>query len=346
VSLIDLTGQVFGRLTVIGRAPTSASGDTRWHCRCECGNETTGRAGHLRRGASQSCGCMVREAARRRLVDLRGQVFGRLTVVERAENSAGGQTRWHCRCECGASTVVQGSSLRDSQSRSCGCLQRELTSERHLADLRGQRFGRLTVIERAGAGRVRWHCKCECGGDTTVSADGLRGGHTASCGCLRAEVAAELHFIHGHARVGGESATYRTWRAMLERTTNPGAQYYHLYGGRGITVDPRWEDFAEFLTDMGERPAGTTLDRVDNSRGYSADNCRWATAAEQAQNSRTAKLNWASVGEIRWLYAAGGITQRELSVMYGVSETTIRNVVNGRTWIDVPVPAAGAQAAA
>ena len=97
------------------------------------------------------------------------------------------------------------------------------------------------------------------------------------------------HKIHGHRSLnGGKSPTYYSWSKMRERCLNPNHVHYDDYGGRGITVCKRWGSFPAFLADMGERPEGTSLDRIDVSRGYSPDNCRWATPEIQARNKRRA----------------------------------------------------------
>lgn len=132
-----------------------------------------------------------------------------------------------------------------------------------------------------------WHCRCDCGTAKTVRADHLRAGLIASCGCIRAEINVARNIArtkHGHAKNWTCSPTYRTWQSMLTRCFNPNADNYDRYGDRGITVCDRWLMFENFLTDMGERPKGTTINRVANDGDYEPDNCRWATKMEQENN--------------------------------------------------------------
>lgn len=129
---IDLTGQTFGRLTVLNYHGINDKGVHMWNCHCECGNEKVVRGDALRYGITRSCGCLAHEAhvaagkklkgTSPRFIDLTGQTFGYLTVLERGENNPHGQARWRCRCVCGRETLVVAAKLRSGRTISCGCM--------------------------------------------------------------------------------------------------------------------------------------------------------------------------------------------------------------------------------
>jgi len=204
-------------------------------------------------------------------------------------------------------------------------------------DMTGQRFGRLTVESRVGTigKKATWLCRCDCGNSATILGDSLRRENTRSCGCLRRDEAVAngiARIAHGHCAGDSMSPTYRTWRAMITRCTNQKHVHYARYGGRGVTVCERWMNFDNFLEDMGERPVGRTIDRINSNLlidGYSKANCRWATATEQNRNS--SKLTQDLVQEIHGRCEHGEL-QRSVAIRLGVSVSTIRNVRKGRTW--------------
>lgn len=153
--------------------------------------------------------------------------------------------------------------------------------------LKGDKFGLLTVVERvANRGKkLRYKFLCECGRLKEIDKYSVQSGNTKSCGCLYSK--------NCPARTHGKSKTktYAIWRGILARCYNTKLKAYPYYGGRGITVCEEWFDYINFLKDMGERPEGMSLDRTDTNAGYSKQNCRWATAEEQAQNKRKLSTN-------------------------------------------------------
>jgi hypothetical protein len=160
--------------------------------------------------------------------------------------------------------------------------------------MKGQRFGRLSVLRDSGqrtpSGAIKWLCRCDCGKRVRVWSVSLRKGWTKSCGCL-------TQFPLKHGKCG--TPEYRTWGAMRERCRN---KENPNYGARGISVCERWQGehgFENFLADMGTRPAGTSIDRKNVDGNYEPDNCRWATPVEQANNRRNnakAICNEAGIG--------------------------------------------------
>ena len=168
----DLTGQRFGKLTVVRKTEERREGYVVWHCRCDCGRELDVDTKRLSRGTVRDCGCVPKEDARNGCVaeDLTGKIFGHLTVIERTENRKG-RTCWLCRCECGNLKAVTAHDLKAGKVKSCGC--GNFAGNRIRIDLSGKRFGRLTALfpteKRDRKGSVYWHCRCDCGNETDVT---------------------------------------------------------------------------------------------------------------------------------------------------------------------------------
>ncbi len=250
-------------------------------------------------------------------IDLAGERFGRLTVIETAGYSTAGLLLWKCLCDCGMETLVRRGDLRGGRTNSCGCLRSEKTASLRAIDITGVTFGRLTVLslfstcvrkENGGWKGRRWLCQCTCGKTVVVGVTGLYNSHTQSCGCLKAEANKKRLTTHG---LSWSAPEYGVWCNMRARCEDPNNQSWMDYGGRGIKVCQRWAEFAYFLMDAGPRPSGAySLDRYpDNDGDYEPGNVRWATAKEQRANQRfpsireVIELNLQRHGELRTLSA-------------------------------------------
>ena len=172
-----------------------------------------------------------------------------------------------------------------------------------LIDLTGRKFGKLTVVKRvedhiqkSGAPKAMWLCKCECGGERIVYGQALRAGKAIDCGCDTHERLSALSREHATTHGGSKTRLYKIWRHMRERCSKPKCKEYKFYGARGITVCPEWNDFTVFRDwcyangyDPGAKRGKCTLDRIDTNGNYEPSNCRFVDMATQSRNTRR---NW------------------------------------------------------
>lgn len=255
-----------------------------------------------------------------KILDLTGKRFNMLTAIEIVGKSKGGSNIWKFQCDCGNYAELPACKVTSNTStKSCGCLLKKPK-----IDMVGKKFGRLTVLEYAGvAGRRRtmWKCQCDCGNIVKVEGTHLRDGHTKSCGCLNKELIGNLNYKIG---LSG-TKLYYSYRNMVNRCTREDDGGFKDYGGRGIVVCQEWlgengfVNFANWALSHGYKDE-LTIDRKDNDKGYSPDNCRWVDRYVQANNKRNnrfVKVN----GEIG--------TVANMAKKYGVSYYNLMHYANG-----------------
>lgn len=216
--------------------------------------------------------------------DLSHMRFGRLYVTDTFKRDNKSRIVWLCKCDCGNEVYVSSINLVKGTTSSCGCIRRN--------DLSGKRFGRLTVLRitdnhvtSGGRKQIQYLCKCDCGKEVTVKAEHLRNGNTKSCGCFNADASRERSRTHGLS----DTRLHRIWQGMKQRCYYKNGISYKNYGGRGISICDEWKEdfntFYDWAINNGYAD-NLSIDRKDVDKGYSPDNCRWATNIEQASNKR------------------------------------------------------------
>lgn len=193
----------------------------------------------------------------------------------------------------------------------------------------GDRYGRLVIIGTAEpfvakSHRVaRYVLQCDCGGIRVARQDVIRRGDCNSCGCLQIK--------YGHSANGSVSGTYGSWAAMMERCHNPKNKNYRAYGAKGVTVYGKWQTFAGFLEDMGEKPDGWSIDRIDPFGDYEPSNCQWLPAEVNSRKHRYHRLNveLASTLKSRFLL---GQNQADMAREFDLSQALVSSVCTGKNW--------------
>ena len=200
-----------------------------------------------------------------------------------------------------------------------------------LIPMEGKEFGYLKVIgksEKVGnRNQVYWDCECVCGTVKPFQGDGLRNGSSKSCGCKRADG-------HGTHRMS-KSRIYSIYQHMLNRCRNPNVESYPYYGGKGITVCEEWQRFEPFYdwsmaNGYDER---RSIDRIDNSKGYFPQNCRWSTDKEQARNTTRTVCNESVVAQIREMFASG-VKNKDIAEIFGISRAHVSDIVYHKSWAE------------
>lgn len=196
-------------------------------------------------------------------------------------------------------------------------------------ELTGMRFGSLLVTKSNGVnkGKACWECVCDCGLIAVLTSSALNSGNTKSCGCR----------VNDHKTTHGKSytSTYNIWNGMLARCKNKNDKSFARYGAKWITVCDRWLKFENFHKDMGDHEKGLQLDRIDNKKGYSPDNCRWVSPKSNARNRSDNKLDVNTVSYIKTILKYKLGSQKDLANLLNVSQQTISDIKAGRSWSDI-----------
>ena len=251
--------------------------------------------------------------------DLKGKKFGKLTVLDCCGVDKYGQTEWLCECDCGNKAIVKAYNLKIGKTTSCGCRKYERFSD----DLTGKQFGRLTVVDFDHIdqhGRAYWSCVCQCGEKAVVRQDGLKSGHTISCGCYAKDSSRERSTKHGLSN----ERLYDIWRAMRHRCRNT---EYARYGGRGIKVCDEWNDYETFYdwAIHNGYESDLSIDRIDNDGDYCPENCRWANNVTQGNNKSTNRyIEYNGISH----------TISEWSRIFGIHRESLRYRINNHNMQD------------
>lgn len=303
---VDITGKRYGKLVAIKYV-----GNSKWLCKCDCGNEHIVKTSYLNNGDTKSCGKCSRA------IDMTGKRFGKLTVIRRSEDKptkrGDGMVMWECLCDCGRTIVTTRTELIKGFKKDCGC-------SRDYHEVVGEKFGRLTVLKIIPAGTlssyIHAECRCECGKITHPPVRRLMDGSVKSCGCLSLDKMAQSNTKHNMSG----SRLHHIWKGMNQRCSNPNNTSFEYYGGRGIMVCEEWkgkhgfENFYKWSMNNGYTEE-LTIDRIDVNGNYEPNNCRWVDCETQFYN----KTNNTIVN----VYGEK-LNVKQISEKYGIPKSTIR----------------------
>lgn len=202
-----------------------------------------------------------------------------------------------------------------------------------LTDITGRRFNRLLVIERSYTDKdnfILWKCLCDCGNVVLERSYPIRTGEIKSCGCLNQELRLKRVTKHGLSKL----PIYMVYKSMKRRCYSPKDKRFNRYGGRGISVCDEWIKnsvaFIKWAFNNGYKE-GLSLDRIDNNKNYSPDNCRFISVAENNRNSSSTHLKQPDVIKIRSLYSDGKL-QTDIARLFQISQQTVSKIVNHKSW--------------
>ncbi len=222
------------------------------------------------------------------------QKFSKWLVLSRVKDRS--RARFYlCQCECGREIEVGWQRLKRGTSTCCrwcsNIIKSKISVEKNLPNFIGKKFNKWTVLERIKdeSNKGFWKCQCECGSIRNIISHGLSKGYTKQCRKCNQKNIGKMTRTHGMSRKIPE---YGAWCNIKDRCCNPNCKNWKDYGGRGISICKEWEyDFAKFIRDMGFKPGPKySIERIDNEKGYSKENCKWIEFSEQVYNKRTTTI--------------------------------------------------------
>lgn len=250
--------------------------------------------------------------------NLVGKKFGKLAVIELAPKNKNRSILWRCLCDCGNEKIVRNKNLIEGISTDCGCISKQGYKQ-------GQKIARLTLIKEIPARRGRsWECVCDCGNKLNVKESHIRNGSIKSCGCLAKEYKAIGNVVHNLC----DTRINKIYQAMKNRCFLKTSKNYKNYGGRGIKMCNEWLgkdgliNFYNWAISNGYKD-NLSIDRIDNNGDYRPENCRWATALEQQNNTRYNRI---------LEYKGEKLTLSQASRKYNIDVSTLHHRLKRFNW--------------